>query len=84
MCGRAAPPIAVVGVDEIDIDSAGRPAQHDRRDVARRELLGQGIVAVQAHEDDPVDVSRGEIADRPLLVVHVVRHEQDELEVPDG
>ena len=45
------------------------------------QLIGQGVVAVQADEDHAVDVAGREVAHGPLLIDVVIRHEQHELEV---
>ena len=45
------------------------------------ELRGERVVAVEADEDDAVDVAGRQVADGPALVDLVVGHQQDELQV---
>ena len=62
----------------------GGRADDDQRDVPAGELRGERVVAVEADEDDAVDVAGRQVADGPALVDLVVGHQQDELQVARG
>ena len=78
---RAACPLAVVDVDVACRDPVRRSADEHQRHVCGRQARREGIIAVEADHDDPVDVSRGQVVADAVLVILRGRHEQDELEV---
>ena len=84
MAGGELGAAAVVGVDVVDLGAARRPADDDERDAPGGQLGGQRIVAVEADEDDAVDVAAGQVAHGARLLLRVVGHEQDELQVARG
>ena len=80
--GRASRAAPVVGVDVVRRRTPfGGRADDDQRHMPAGELRGERVVAVEADEDDAVDVAGRQVADRAALVVLVVGHEQDELQV---
>ena len=82
-CSTARPcALAVVDVDVAHLRAPRRPAAHDHGDVALGQPVGQRIVAVEADEQDAVDVAGAEVVARTRSAsAGRARHQQDELEV---
>ena len=77
--------VDIVGVDVVEAAAAaeGTTAQHGR-DAELLQRLRQPVLAVQRHQQDPVDVPPGGVGEEPLLVLPARGHREHKLESRPG
>ncbi len=81
---RAMCPAPVVDVDIADRHRPPRPGREDHRDACLGHPEGEGVVVMEAHDEDPVDVAGGHVVGGAIGLRRRRRHQQDELQVAGG